>query len=132
VSITNKGTLGTSVNTGNNQSTFSHATATTTLSVGNLGVIIIATDNNQTTDGDEVCVSNVTDSAGNTWLKAGEFTNGQGAAQAGALVSVWYTVALNQLNTAGTITGSFTAPTSRSRRRRRRKRRTVWMSARST
>jgi hypothetical protein len=58
-------------------------------SVGEFFVLIVAVDNNQTTDGDEGAVTSVTQTA-NTWTKAAEFCNGQGGAQAGATCSVWY------------------------------------------
>jgi hypothetical protein len=89
MAIASVGTLGTAVNTGNNQASIV-LTTSATLEAGNLGVIVISVDNNQTTDGDEGAVSGVVDSAGNTWLKGAEFTNGQGTAQTGATCSVWY------------------------------------------
>lgn len=113
MTIASKGTLGNYANTSNNQTGFSLTTATTTLSVGNLAVLIIAVDNDQTTDGDENCVSGVTDSAGNPWRKAAEFTNGEGAAQAGTTCSVWFTRANTQLSVGGTITGNFSVAASR-------------------
>lgn len=81
---------------------------------GNVVALCVTVDNNQTTDGDEGAVSSVTDSAGgNTWAKAIEFTNGQGAAQAGATISLWYSKLTNQIASAGTITANFTNNTSR-------------------
>lgn len=106
------GTLGTAANTGNNQASIV-LTTSATLEVGNVGVIIISVENNQTTDGDEGAVSGVVDSAGNTWSKAAEFTNGQGVAQTGAVCSIWYCQALTQLSSGGTITASFTNTASR-------------------
>lgn len=88
----------------NSSTTTGHSSLTLTfstinpLNVGELGVILIAVDNTQTTDGDENAISSVTDPQGNTWLKAAEFTNGQGAAAAGATCSIWYTVATAQLS----------------------------------
>lgn len=83
------------------------------IQVDNVGVIMIGVDNFQTTDGDEGAVTGVVDSAGNTWTKALEFTNGQGAAQAGITCSVWYVKAGIELPLGGTITASFSNPTSR-------------------
>jgi hypothetical protein len=74
------------------------------LNAGELGILVIAVDNLDATDGDFGVVQNVTDSAGNTWQKAGEFTNGQGSAAAGATVAIWYTVASATLPTTGSIT----------------------------
>jgi hypothetical protein len=106
------GSLGSGGSVTANQSTLV-LTTTATLEAGNLGVIIIGVDNNQTTDGDEGAVSGVVDSAGNTWVKGAEFTNGQGTAQAGATCSIWYCVVPSQLTSGGTITASFTNNTSR-------------------
>jgi hypothetical protein len=76
-------------------------------------VLIVATQNFQTTDGDEGAVSGVVDSSGDTWTKGGEFTNGQGTAQAGAVCSIWWCKKTNTLASGGTITASFTNATSR-------------------
>jgi hypothetical protein len=78
-------------------------------SAGELAVLIVAVDNSQANDGDEIAVTTVTDSGGSTWIKAGEFTNGQGAAQAGATVSVWYAVLANNLDFGGDPPDSITA-----------------------
>jgi hypothetical protein len=79
------------------------------LNAGELGVLVIACDNLDATDGDFDVVADVSDSAGNTWQKAAEFTNGQGAAAAGATVAIWYTVATATLPTTGSITITFRA-----------------------
>jgi fibronectin-binding autotransporter adhesin len=89
-------------------------TVTSTQLVGVFAVLIIAVDNNQTTDGDEGAVTSVTDSAGNTWSKAAEFCNGQGSAQAGATCSIWYSTITSQLTGASsTITVNFSNAASR-------------------
>ncbi len=106
------GIIGTSQSSTADQSSFV-MTTTNTLEAGNLGVICIGCDNNQTTDGDEGAVTGVVDSAGNTWSKAHEHTNGQGAAKAGATVGMWYVVAGAQLTGGGTITVSLSNNTSR-------------------
>lgn len=112
MSFADKGTWGTSVNTANNQASTTHTSATTTAAVGDFVVLVVAVDNNATTDGDEGAVSSVTGGS-NTWTKALEFTNGQGAAQAGATVSVWYTNVTTQMNTGTVITINFTNSASR-------------------
>lgn len=83
------------------------------MAVGRVAVLLIAVDNNQATDGDEGAVTGVTDTAGNTWTKAVEFCNGQGSAQAGVTVSVWYTQATVQLTSGQTITIAFSNSASR-------------------
>lgn len=86
-------------------------TASFARTAGRLYVIVVAVDNNQTTDGDEGAVTSITHS-GESFTKAAEFTNGQGAAQAGATVSIWYLVAAaNAGNNTGTI--NFSNSTSR-------------------
>ena len=83
---------------------------------GELVVAVIAVDNNQTTDGDEGAVTGLTDNFGNTWQKGAEFTNGQGAVQAGATCAIWFSKWTNPVAgspTAGTITVSFSNATSR-------------------
>src|ERR1041384_4789690 len=79
-------------------------TTTAAAESGHLVVVIVAIDNTGTGDGDNSEVNSISDSAGgNTWTKAREFTNGQGAANAGATVSVWFSVLTNQINSGGTI-----------------------------
>lgn len=77
--------------------------------IGKLVVVQIATDNaSSTTDQDAAGISSVTDSVGNTYLKAKEWTNGQGSTTGGATVSIWYCVLTAALvaNTS-TITVNF-------------------------
>ena len=112
MAIASVGTLGSVGSKTANQASLV-LTTTATLEAGNLGVIAIAVDNNGTTDADEGAVTGVVDSAGNTWSKAAEFTNGNAAAQAGATVSVWYKVVGTPLASGGTITASFSNSTSR-------------------
>jgi hypothetical protein len=59
---------------------------------GDVLVLTVAKDNVSTVDGNTNEVTSVTDSGGNTWTKAREFTNGQGGAAAGATVAVFFTV----------------------------------------
>jgi hypothetical protein len=84
-------------------------TPSAALNAGQLGVLVIACDNLDANDGDFSVIAGVTDSAGNTWRKAAEFTNGQGGAGAGATVAIWYTVAAATLPTTGSITITFRA-----------------------
>lgn len=106
------GSLGTVGNNTTDQSSLA-LTTTADLEAGNVAVLILAVDNHQGSNIDEGAVSSVTDSAGNTWLKAAEFTSGQSAAQAGSTCSIWYTKASSTLGTGGTITANFTNNTSR-------------------
>lgn len=79
-------------------------TTTATLEVGNLAIIGIGINNTNTTDADFSEISTVVDSAGNTWSKICEYTNGQDAAAAGATGAAWYTRATSELASGGTIT----------------------------
>jgi len=82
------------------------------INIDDVAVLVVAVDNNQTTDGDEGAVTSVTDSSGgNTWTKAAEFCNGQGAAQAGTTCSIWYTKATATVSTS--VTANFSNATSR-------------------
>ncbi|MGH7165862.1 MAG: DUF2341 domain-containing protein, partial [Nitrospiraceae bacterium] len=86
---------------------------TAQLDAGNLGVIVLSTDNLVTTDGNTTTHVTITDAAGNTWTKAREFTNGQVTAALGATVSVWYTRARENLASGAgltvTLSGAITA-----------------------
>ena len=106
------GSLGSAGSKTANQASLNLVT-TANLEAGRVAVVLIAVDNNQTTDGDENAVTSVVDSAGNTYTKAREFTNGQAAAQGGATVSVWYSKATTQLNSGQQITANFANATSR-------------------
>ncbi len=93
----------------------------TSAAVDNVIVLVLATDNLTTTDGQTNNHTSITDTKGNTWTKRSEFTNGQGAAAAGATVSIWTTKVTTAL-TAGTDTltanfsGSITAKAIHSQR----------------
>src|SRR5438045_3121939 len=80
---------------------------------GRVYVIVIATDNLSTSDGNTNLHSAYSDATGDTWTKAREFTNGQGTAATGATVSVWFKRAsANSSFVMGTLTisgGSVTA-----------------------
>jgi hypothetical protein len=108
-----KGAGGTVTSTTANQSTLVLTTATTAGAVGDFAVLRYAVDNNQTTDGDEVAVTGITDSAGNQWSKGAEFTNGQGGAQSGTTCGVWSCNLSAALAIGSTITLTFSNNTSR-------------------
>lgn len=72
---------------------------------GRLVIVQLAKDNVATADGTGSEITSVVDSAGgNTWQSAGRFVNGQGAANAGAYVDLWYSVLTNEIASGGTIT----------------------------
>jgi hypothetical protein len=101
-SFASVGTLGTGVrSTGGTSTTI---TTSATAEAGNVVIVAVGKDNTQTTDGATNEVTGVTDSAGNTYEKAGEFTNGEGSAGAGATVAVFLSQLETQLDSGGTIT----------------------------
>lgn len=75
---------------------------------GNVVVVVVATNNDAIGDGDTGEVAAISDESGNTWSKAVEFTNGQGAADAGAVVSIWYSKITTTIPLNGLITVTFT------------------------
>lgn len=80
-----------------------------TMAVGRVVTARVAKDNVQTTDGDPSEVTSVTDTRGNTWVKAREFCNGQGGAAAGADVAIYYTVVTTQIEIGDTVTANFSS-----------------------
>lgn len=102
--------------------TQSEAAATTTLTctvatanieVGNVAVVNCSTDNTGAS-GNSNTHSPVTDSAGNAWTKAYEFTEGTGGAGGGATVSVHFSKLTTQLTSgSGTITCNFASVTDK-------------------
>lgn len=80
--------------------------------VDSIVVVIIATDNRTTTDGNtNDHQSLATTGSEVTWSKAYEFTNGQGGAASGACVSVWWSTPCPDLSlgsTSVTFSGSIT------------------------
>lgn len=108
MAIASVGTLGTRVSGGTPAANIV-LTTSAALEAGNVGILTIAFDNLNTTDGDHSEVSGVVDSAGNTWEKLGEYTNGEGAAADGVTVSLWMTRASSELALGGTVTASFTS-----------------------
>lgn len=84
------------------------------IAVGDLLITIAVVDNNSSSNGDEGAVSSVTDAAGNTYTKIGEFCNAGGASQGGVTVSAWYTVCSFAMTANTTnITANFTNNTAR-------------------
>ena len=78
--------------------------------IGSIVIVVVAKDNASTTDGNTNEITSVTDSVGNTWTKAREFCNGQGAANAGCTVAVFYSRLTSQLSVGDpqdTITANF-------------------------
>lgn len=78
----------------------------TAIVAGRFVIVAVASDNTGTTDaaGQDDIVG-VTDSAGSTYTFAAGYRNGQGAAQAGAHASLWYTVLTSPIAAStGTIT----------------------------
>lgn len=81
---------------------------TGSFAAGTLMVAAIASDNlGSGSDGDKSDVASVSDNAGNTFLKAAEFSNVQAGAAAGATVSIWYCVLANAVTSANIVTANF-------------------------
>ena len=98
------GTLGTGSSSSGGTSVA--ITTSATAEAGNLVVLIVALDNHSTSDQQTTEISSISDSGSNTWTKAGEYCNGQGAANAGATVSVWFSKLTTQIASGGTITAT--------------------------
>lgn len=80
-------------------------TTTNGFAAGSVVGMWVATDNVDTADGQTSLHSAMTDSDGNTYTKWCEYTNGQGAAAAGATVSFWTSSVLTaSLESPDTIT----------------------------
>jgi hypothetical protein len=107
-----KGAGGTASSVTANQTSLALTTATTAGAAGDLAVLLVAVDNFQTTDGDEVAISSITWTGG-TWTKAIAFCNGQTAAQAGVTCEMWYCNETAAVATGSTITINFTNATAR-------------------
>lgn len=105
------GSLGAAGSTAADQATLV-LTTTAVAAVGSLIVVVIAADNRGSVDTDDVSVSGVVDSAGNTYRKAHGYANAQTGAQLGASVALFYAEVTTQLASGGTITASFTTATS--------------------
>lgn len=77
------------------------------LDAGNLGVLVVSSDNYDDLDTDDGAIVSVTDSVGNIWKKRGEWQKGSTGAGTGVIVSIWTTIATTNLTTGGTITVNF-------------------------
>lgn len=82
-------------------------TTTATAEVGNVVVVLVAIDNITTDPGAasaETTDITVTDSAGNTYTRAVEFTNGNTTAGNSVTAGIFYSQLTSQLGSGGTIT----------------------------
>jgi len=77
------------------------------INVGDLAIAVIAQQGTAT--GDEGIVTSVTDSVGNTWTKAIEYSYFPTSWPNSACVSVWYCTVVNQITGSSTVTAHFTA-----------------------
>jgi len=78
------------------------------INVGDLAIAVVAqqaTANNT----DEGIVTSVTDSVGNTWTKAIEYSYSPSTWPNSACVSVWYCTVANQITGSSTVTAHFTS-----------------------
>lgn len=64
-------------------------------------------------DQDEGLVTSVDDSGGNTWVKAAEWSNTQGALSAGVCCSIWYSQTRTALTTSNTVSAHLEPARSR-------------------
>jgi hypothetical protein len=84
------------------------------VAAGRLLVMIICVDNHESTDGDLGAVTGITDDAGgNTWTKAREYQYSGGGAQAGEVISIWFSRLTNGLTSGQNVTAAFSNSTSR-------------------
>jgi hypothetical protein len=96
------GSLGTAIST--SSGTTLVITTSAAAAAGSLVIVGVAKDNTQTTDGQTTEVTRIEDSGGNGWRRLGEYCNGQTAAAAGAVVSLWSSVLGTAIANGGTIT----------------------------
>lgn len=88
--------------------------ATANFAAGDIAVLWFAGDNTATVDGNDGLLSSVTDSASNTWTVQRCFTNGQGAAAAGATTCIaWSKLTTGLTSGSGTITANFSSITAK-------------------
>lgn len=97
-------TIGTGTRTASGTSTTITTSAATV--AGDVILVFCAKDNTGTTDENHNEFSGCTDTAGNSYLKAGEWTNSSGADNDGATVALYYSKTNNALGASGTITVS--------------------------
>lgn len=81
-------------------------TIETAAAAGEVVIAVFAKDNAATADGNTSEITAVTDSQSNTYTKLREFCNSQGAADAGATVSMWMSKLATALATTDTITAT--------------------------
>lgn len=77
------------------------------VSVDGVLVVIIATDNIGTTDGDLGDIVSVTDSQNNVYTKASQFTNGNGNPAVGATTGIYFSKITTALATTDAVTVTF-------------------------
>lgn len=77
---------------------------TSAVPVGKLAVLLAVWDNTDGTNADDTSFLSVTDSKGNTWIRAGEAQRSAGVALDGLLAGEFYSVITTQIETTDTIT----------------------------
>lgn len=82
-------------------------TTSANLEAGNIGLVIIATDNLGSADGDNSDVKSVADDAGNTYTKLCEYSYTEAGAGNGATAALYFTKATAQLDSGQTVTITF-------------------------
>lgn len=87
-------------------------TTSATCEAGNLAVVSVAKENVATTSGSTNEITGVTDSAGNSYTKAYEYTLTSGASNDGSTVAVFFSRVATQLASGGTITATFNSSVS--------------------
>src|SRR4051812_16947778 len=106
MAIASGGTLGTGASSTSN-ATFTFNTATNSLASGDIGILVVESDNISTTD---IRSNDHSLPSGGTgkWWKLGEYTNSPGGVAAdGCCVSAWAFQASGTVNTGTTITVNF-------------------------
>ena len=80
------------------------------LTAGSLVIVFVGKDNVSTTDGNTSEVSGISDSVGgNTYTALHEYCNSRGSANAGAVISIWYSILTNALLGTSTITATLSS-----------------------
>lgn len=104
MTITSQGSMGTGTSKAAGTAV-GITSAAQTADVGDLVIVCLGINNTQTGDGDSTDINSVADSVGNTYTLGKQYTNGQGGAQAGATVGLYYSVLTVEIPiTTGTIT----------------------------
>ncbi len=107
MAIANIGQLGNTANAASSSSV-THTTATNNLADGDFAILFVVTDNLSSSDGDNNEHTSVTGGTG-TWTKVDEYTNSNGAADAGVTVSKWLFHSTGANNTGTVFTINFSA-----------------------